>query len=85
MTENFSQIVHEAINAKLLESSFKVNALMTSTVLNEIGIDSLSTVDLILSFAERYQTDIEIALEGHDPPRTVGDLVKIVTRFANGV
>ena len=84
MTENSMQVVCEMINTKLKELSFQTQELTTETLLTEIGIDSLSMVELIFNFAEKYKVDIELLLEGQDPPRTVGDLNNIVTSFING-
>ena len=57
----------------------KVTSLAREVGLDDIGLDSLAVVDLLFELAARYDADLETALEGLDPPRTLGDLAAIAS------
>ena len=50
-------------------------------VLADIGIDSMTVVDLIMAFAERYNADLETALDGVEPPRTIAQFLTLIAGF----
>ena len=49
---------------------------MESSVIDDLGADSLDIVDLVMSLEEEF--DIEIPDEEIEPMRTVGDIVRFI-------
>lgn len=58
--------------------------LSSEMMLDDIGLDSLAVVDLLFELAAQCDADLETALEGLDPPRTLGDLAAIARSFQQG-
>lgn len=56
-------------------------ALTPQTLLHEVGLDSLATVNLMVALAEAAEVDLEDHLDDLAPPRTIGDLCAIAVRF----
>ncbi|MCT4554262.1 MAG: phosphopantetheine-binding protein [Pelagimonas sp.] len=52
-----------------------------AAVLADLGIDSLMVVDLIMLFADRFDADLETALEGVTPPRSIDNFVSLLSSF----
>ncbi len=53
-------------------------------ILSEIGLDSLTVVEILIALSTELQIDLETAFEGLEPPRTVGDLASIFHSLTNG-
>ncbi|MCM2442308.1 acyl carrier protein [Agrobacterium vitis] len=49
--------------------------------LHEFGIDSLATVSLLVSLAEKTHVDLEDFLDDLETPRSVGELVSLAKTF----
>lgn len=49
--------------------------------LADIGVDSMMVVDLIMTFAERYNADLEIVLDGVEPPKTLNTFIDLISDF----
>lgn len=58
--------------------------IAAQTSFDDIGLDSLSVVEILISLAMEFDVDLETALEGLEPPRTVGDLAAIAADLAKG-
>tara|TARA_B100000700_G_C15062076_1_gene866551 strand:- start:2478 stop:2729 length:252 start_codon:yes stop_codon:yes gene_type:complete len=78
-----SQRVQNELNTEILKrrADLEEFSLVASAELNNLGIDSLTVVDLILTFAERSGADLETALDGLEPPHTLGQLAEVLDRF----
>jgi acyl carrier protein len=55
--------------------------LTPQTLLHEVGLDSLATVNLMVALAEAAEVDLEDYLDDFAPPRTIADLCAIAVRF----
>lgn len=53
----------------------------TYAPLADLGIDSLMTVDLIMTFAERFGADLVDALEGTDPPQNLTQFISLISHL----
>lgn len=51
-----------------------VSEISPESTLEELGLDSLDTVDLIMQFEDEF----EVSLEVDEKMKTVGDLVKLI-------
>ncbi|AGH87403.1 MULTISPECIES: phosphopantetheine-binding protein [Ralstonia solanacearum species complex] len=68
-----------------------INAVVTPPVteatlsaqpeLSALGIDSLSTVNLLVALAEHFNADLSAYVDALEPPRTIPDLQRIATLF----
>lgn len=66
--------VKEIVAEKLNVDAEKVT--MTATITEDLGADSLDTVDLVMALEEEF--DIEIPDEAVENIKTVGDIVKYI-------
>ena len=82
--EKFLQDIDKEIRVRHPELTEANVEISCDSSFDVIGLDSLTVVDLLILYSEKYDVDIETALEGIDPPKTVGNLVEIVAKFANG-
>lgn len=57
------------------------NVAMESSIVDDLGADSLDVVDLVMSIEEEF--DVEIPDEDVENIKTVGDIVKYVEANAN--
>lgn len=55
-------------------------SIKRESTFEELGFDSLDTVELVMAFEEEF--DISIELEGQDA-KTIGDLVDIIENLRN--
>ncbi|QAT49355.1 acyl carrier protein [Caproiciproducens sp. NJN-50] len=51
-----------------------VSAVKPESTLEELGLDSLDTVDLIMQFEDEF----DVSLEMDEKLKTVGDIVKLI-------
>lgn len=79
---DYMAMVRAAIAQQKPELAAKRDELSAEVGLDEIGLDSLATVEVLLSLSSRFDVDLETAFEGLSPPRTVGDLAHIASTFA---
>lgn len=56
-------------------------AVKPETALNELGIDSLATVNLMVGLAEASGVDLEDHFDNISIPHTIGDLCDIAALF----
>lgn len=70
--------------AKLTDNLVDSNAVMPETSLLTLGVDSLTTVNLMVSLAESADVDLEDYFDDIETPVTVGDLCQIAGLFADG-
>ena len=68
------------INA-VLAPPIEPAALSPQTELTSLGIDSLSTVNLLVAIAEHFHADLSVYVDTLEPPRTILDLQRIATQF----
>lgn len=52
--------------------------------LSEMGLDSLTTINIIVTAAETLGLDLERLDEVTEPPATIGDMVSILNRLGSG-
>lgn len=57
------------------------NVTMDSSIIDDLGADSLDVVDLVMSIEEEF--DVEIPDEEVENIKTVGDIVKYVETATN--
>lgn len=84
-TPEYMEKVSTALFERRPELKVEHGGLDADAALIDIGIDSFSVVELLISFAEQYNADMEAAFEGAEPPVSVGDLAVFVERIATGV
>lgn len=70
-----------ALVAGLLTTAGDADALSLERPLYELGLDSLATVNLMVSLAEAAGVDLEDFVDDVDTPRTIGDLCALAARF----
>ena len=69
--EKVIEIVCEQLNAK------KEDVKMETSFINDLGADSLDTVELVMEFEERF--DVEIPDSDAEKIRTIGDAVSYIS------
>jgi acyl carrier protein len=69
--EKVIEIVCEQLNAK------KEDVKMETSFINDLGADSLDTVELVMEFEERF--DVEIPDSDAEKIRTIGDAVNYIS------
>lgn len=52
--------------------------------LSDIGLDSLTTINVIVSAAEKLGLDLERMEEVTEAPATIGDVISILNRLGRG-
>lgn len=52
--------------------------------LSDIGLDSLTTINVIVSAAEKLGLDLERMEEMTEAPATIGDVISILNRLGHG-
>ncbi|MCW8176467.1 acyl carrier protein [Verminephrobacter aporrectodeae] len=70
--------------AKLTDNFVDSSTVMPETSLSALGVDSLTTVNLMVSLAETADVDLEDYFDEIETPATVGDLCRIAGLFADG-
>lgn len=79
-----NDLLHQSFYNEIQTRRPEINSALLrdhDAVLADIGIDSMTVVDLIMAFAERYNADLETALEGVEPPRTVANFLTLIAGF----
>ncbi len=80
------QTIEERVNAIIVEQ-LNVNAeqvVPEASFLDDLGADSLDTVELIMAFEEEFKDEVngEIPEEDAEKLQTVGDVLKYITEKA---
>jgi acyl carrier protein len=80
------QTIEQRINAIIVEQ-LNVNAEQVvpgASFLDDLGADSLDTVELIMAFEEEFKDEVdgEIPEEDAEKLQTVGDVLKYITEKA---
>lgn len=79
---DYLAIVRAAIAEQRPDLQASADGLSAGASLEDIGLDSLSTVNVLLALSSRFEVDLESAFEGLSPPRTLSDLADIAGSFA---
>lgn len=62
--------------------TFEVGSMENESVrLAEIGVDSLTTVNIIVDAAEKFGLNLERLGENTDAPKTMGDVLALLNRL----
>lgn len=80
------QTIEQRVNAIIVEQ-LNVNAeqvVPEASFLDDLGADSLDTVELIMAFEEEFKDEVngEIPEEDAEKLQTVGDVLKYITEKA---
>jgi acyl carrier protein len=79
-----NDIIHQTLCREIQERRPDIDASSLrnrTSPLADIGVDSLMVVDLIMAFAERYSADLEVVLDGVEPPQDLNTFIDLISNF----
>lgn len=79
-----NDIIHQTLCREIQERRPDIDGQILrdrQSPLADIGVDSLMVVDLIMAFAERYNADLEVVLDGVEPPQNLNSFINLISDF----